>query len=251
MKIRWKNCPRALKGQYHNPKDSKLAVLSYEAVADGDLYCWHWFAGRAGTNNDLTVAANSPLLIDILSGRRRMHLPDGYVVNGVRRSWLLYFLGDSIYPRWAIYYLPEDPPASEKASHAGRWQESKRKDVERLFGCLQGRFHIMRLDRHEWSNETVQLITQVCVILHNIIVVMRRAGELDEEGALDEVNFVEEFWVPPAHEDSEEPPGAPEDQELDVIVAMLERVDAVKSEAAHQALRSALTDHLWFHRGEH
>eukprot|EP00170_Pyropia_yezoensis_P001759 contig_7532_g1763 len=82
MKILWKNCPRALKGQYHNPKDGKLAVISCEAVADGDLYCWHWFAGRPGTNNDLTVASFSPLSSDILSGRRRVHLPGGYQLGG-------------------------------------------------------------------------------------------------------------------------------------------------------------------------
>lgn len=39
MTIKWKNCPRAYKGQYHNPKDGKLAVLRCEETADSNLYC--------------------------------------------------------------------------------------------------------------------------------------------------------------------------------------------------------------------
>ena len=48
MKIEWENCPKVLKGQFYNPKDSKLAVLSVEGWCDRDLYIWHWFIGRRG-----------------------------------------------------------------------------------------------------------------------------------------------------------------------------------------------------------
>lgn len=89
MKIKWKNCPRALKGQYHKPKECKLAVLSCEALDDGDLYCCHWFAGRPGTNNDFTVASYSPLFSEILCGRMCALLPGGYVLNGSQRFWPL------------------------------------------------------------------------------------------------------------------------------------------------------------------
>lgn len=167
MKIKWKNCPRAFKGQYHNPKDGKLAVLSCQALVDGDLYCWDRFAGRPGTNNDITVASHSPLFSEILCGRRCIHLPGGYVLNGIRRSWPLYILGDSIYPRWAIFFLPGSGATSEKEIHAKKCQEAIRKDVERFFGCLQGRFRILRQDREEWSDELILLDADVCIILHN------------------------------------------------------------------------------------
>ncbi|KAK1869281.1 hypothetical protein I4F81_011759 [Pyropia yezoensis] len=127
MTIKWKNCPRAFKGQYHNPKDGKLAVLRCEAVVDGDLYCWHWFAGRPGTNNDVTVLDNSPYFMDILSGRRQMLLPNGYALGGVTRHWLLYLLGDSAYPRWAIFYRPTAAPLNEKEAYAGQRVVSWRK----------------------------------------------------------------------------------------------------------------------------
>jgi len=182
MKLHWKNCPRALKGQFHNPRDGKLAAISCDAVTDGDLYCWHWFAGRLGTNDEKSVLVNSPLFMDVLSGRRRMLLPDEYFLDGARRQWLLYFLGDGAYPRWAIFHLPDATPTTEKEKYAAVQQVAARKDVERLSGCLRGRWGIMRRKRHEWSDEIILLIAQVCVILHNMIVSMCKSGELDGEG---------------------------------------------------------------------
>lgn len=171
MKIKWKSRPRAYKGQYHNTKDGKLAVLSCEALVDGDLYCWHWFAGQPETNNDITVALHSPPFVDITCGRRVIHLSGGYVLNGIQRFWPLYFLGDSTYPRWAIFFLPDAGATTEKKKHAKKCQEAIRKDVERFFGCLQERFRALRHDREEWSDEFILLVANVCIILHNMIVV--------------------------------------------------------------------------------
>lgn len=147
IKIKWKNCPRAFKGQYQNPEDRKLAVLSCQALVDGDLYCWDWFAGWPGTNNDITVASHSPLFSDIMRGRRCIHLPDGSILNGIRRFWPLYFLGENIYPRGAFFFLPGSGATIEKEIHAKKRQKRIRKDVERFFGCVQGRFRALRLDR--------------------------------------------------------------------------------------------------------
>ena len=98
MHMHLKNCPKSLKGQYHNPKDGKLATVSCEALVDRTLYCGHWFPGRCGTNNDMKVLDNSPLINYIISGNWRTTLQEGYVVNNIRRSMLLYMLGDGIYP---------------------------------------------------------------------------------------------------------------------------------------------------------
>lgn len=130
MHLKWKNCPRSLKGQYHNPKDGKLATISCEAMCDRNLYCWHWYAGRCGTNNDITVLDNSPLINDILSSRRRMSIPGGYSVNGVMRSWLLYILVDGIYPDWAIFVGPNHAPLNDKERHMTKRQEAVRKNIE-------------------------------------------------------------------------------------------------------------------------
>ncbi len=75
MNIVWKNCPRALKGQYHNPKNGNLATIAVEAMCDTDLYFWHVYCGIPGTKNYIMVSETSPLFLDILSGTRRMNLP--------------------------------------------------------------------------------------------------------------------------------------------------------------------------------
>lgn len=69
------------KGKYNNPKDIKLATLSYDAVADSGFYCSHWFAVRCSANNDITIIENSPLLIEMLTGGRRIFLPEGCKIN--------------------------------------------------------------------------------------------------------------------------------------------------------------------------
>ena len=60
-------------------------------------------------------------------------------------------------------------------------QESERKDVERLFGAFQGRFKILHTDFQEYIGEEIIKISQVCVILHNMLAVLRNHGELDDE----------------------------------------------------------------------
>jgi len=200
MKLIWKNCPRSLKGQYHNPKDSKLAVLSCESVVDSDLYCWHWFSGSPATNNDRTVLESSPFFLNVLAGRRQMHLLGGYELNGQQRDLLLCPLGDGTYPRRAIFLLPNHAAATEKEKLVAMRQTSVRQDVERFFGCLLGRFKILRGERHEWSDETLLLIAQVCVILHNMIVFMPKSRALDGEVADDHdhppADLVAEFDEP-------------------------------------------------------
>ena len=65
--LHWKNCPVPYEGQYHNPKDGKFATISCEALCDSSL-CLHWFVGRCGTNNELTILRHSPLFIDTING---------------------------------------------------------------------------------------------------------------------------------------------------------------------------------------
>ena len=77
-------------------------------------------------------------------------------------------------------------------------QESRRKDVERFFGVLQRRFKILRHEFYEWNDSEIVDITQACVILHNMLVVFSKSGELrnevDETGKiLTSQEIVEEF----------------------------------------------------------
>ena len=75
-------------------------------------------------------------------------------------------LGDGIYPEWSIFVLPNHVSLNDRELHMTKRQDGLRKEVERFFGCLQGRFKTMRQERHEWSESQLIFIRQVCVILH-------------------------------------------------------------------------------------
>jgi hypothetical protein len=57
---------------------------------------------------------------------------------------ILYFLVDGIYPHWASFIGPISSPTSTAEAKFSKAQEAARKDVERLFGVVKGRFKIIR-----------------------------------------------------------------------------------------------------------
>ena len=251
MHIKWKNCPRALKGLYRNPKDGRGATITCEAWCDASLYCWHWFAGRCSTNNDITVFENSPLLIDILNNERKMRLPEGYKMNGAVRQWIMYFLVDGIYPSYAIFVGPRKDQTSEKDQFMTKRQESRRKDVERLFGCLQGRFRILRNEIFSWSDDAIIQISSVCVILHNLMFSKNsEENEVDENGV--NVNCITEYLNENTDEvdvHSGEIADTNNMVEGSRLEELLHHSDVVRNRSRHCELREALTSHLWNVRG--
>ena len=57
-------------------------------------------------------------------------------------------------------------------------QEAKRKDIERAFGILQARFHVLTSGCRLWDREAMALVIRTCVILHNLIIDHeRKTGE--------------------------------------------------------------------------
>ena len=181
MHLHWKNCSNHLKGQYHNPKSGKLATIQVESVCDYSLYCWHAHSRRPGTNNDLTVLESSPWMLSILDNTRAVKMANGYAVKSEQLHWHLFFLMDGIHPSWSIFVKPISNPANCKEQNMAAAHESKRKDVERLFGVLQGHFRILRQEFHEWRHENVAEILDVWLILHNMLVHLKISGNPNNE----------------------------------------------------------------------
>ena len=181
MHIHWKNFPVVEKEQNHNAKHGKLATISHEALCNSSLHCWHSFARRCGTNNDITVFRHSPLFMNIFNRKRKMELPDVYELNDVTRHWLLYVFSHGIYPPWCIFANPNNAPLTESESIYIKKRKGVRKDIERFFGVLKDGFRILRHELHEWRNELISFISQICIILHNMIVDMWERGELRSE----------------------------------------------------------------------
>ncbi len=107
MKLYWKNCPYYEKGQLLNTKEStSLATVVCEGWSDHDLYCWNWFPGRPGTNNDITVLHCSPLFRDIFNNIFNINSNDVYYIPPSKNPrTMYYFLVDGIYRSWLFQRL--------------------------------------------------------------------------------------------------------------------------------------------------
>ena len=94
-----------------------------------------------------------------------------YKVNVNRREYnLAYYLTDGIYPKWKTFIQSIRLPQGRKSSLFASYQETVRKDVERAFGVLQARFHIIKNPTLIWDKEKIWNIMRTCIILHNMIV---------------------------------------------------------------------------------
>ena len=176
----WKNCPKSWAGQFTGKEGKSTVIL--EAVASCDLWIWHAFFGLPGSLNDLNVLDRSPLFSNILSGNAP---PCKWSLPGVDRNDG-YYLADGIYPDWSCFMKTFSQPDSPKQAHFAKEQESTRKvlstqnspnlfltnaqDVERAFGVLQARWHIIAMPSRLWMLDDMKTIMKACIILHNMIV---------------------------------------------------------------------------------
>jgi len=189
--MKWPGCPAAWRYHFQGPKEPTPAIVM-EAVVDGNLYCWSLQAERPATNNDITVLQYSPLMNSLLDGK----IPEEqFSFNLAGETFHQpYVLGDGIYPKWPVIVRPLGyaKPGSNEA-HFSDCQDRVRKDVERFFGVLKGRFRILRggIAHHQW--QTATKICKACVILHNMIVdwqiQRKQMGDIqDYESIVDEFN---------------------------------------------------------------
>nr|XP_043635963.1 uncharacterized protein LOC122607113 [Erigeron canadensis] len=81
-----------------------------------------------------------------------------------------YYLADVIYPELATLVKSFKCPMDPKTSKFKRFQESARKDVERAFGVLQGRWRILQQGACPLSINKIKRIMYSCVLLYNMVV---------------------------------------------------------------------------------
>ncbi|XP_071714634.1 uncharacterized protein [Rutidosis leptorrhynchoides] len=155
----WKNCPVSWKGKYTRG-DHGHPTITLEAVASYDLWIWHAYFGPAGSNNDINVLNQSDLFKELLEDRSP---PCNYTVNGLSFT-RGYYLADGIYPNWSTLVKSFKSTIEPKLSKFKRYQEASRKDIERAFGVLQGRWAIIKHPARQFYIEKIQSIMYTCVI---------------------------------------------------------------------------------------
>ena len=109
-------------------------------------------------------------------------------------------------------------------------QSAYRKDIERAFGVLQARYHIVKQPARAWHPDTMQKIMECCIILHNMMVE-------DERG----------LRRPRVHDYGQ-------GTQLELLSMskqdMLNRHRKIRSKERHSNLQEDLIEHVWqhFHR---
>jgi len=172
----WSSCPKARAGTYQG-RDGRRSIV-IEAICDEDTWIYHIFAGSPGSLNDISVLYQSPMYMDVVTGKWPQR-DFSVTVNGNTRT-LLYYLVEEIHPRFAFFVAPYPNPQTPEQRTFNSLQEALRKDVERLFGNLTARFHVMLHPCRIWTMPLMLLKTQTVAILRNMVVEVRRDSFLSQ-----------------------------------------------------------------------
>ncbi|GKA62041.1 ALP1-like protein isoform X1, partial [Tanacetum coccineum] len=101
-----------------------------------------------------------------------------YVVNGVGFE-KGYYLADGIYPQWATFVKSFTVANDAKLAYFKKRQEGTRKDVERAFGVLHGRWGIIQQPARQYHVNTIRRIMYSCIIMHNMILKDKKMAVFD------------------------------------------------------------------------
>ena len=169
MHANWKNCPTGWQGSYKGKEGVPTIVL--EAMADYHGWFHHVFFGSCGTLNDKSVLYLSHLFDAMTDGT--LEAAEESVVPyriGSEEFDKLFILVDGIYPPYSRFVKGITYPVTRREKKFTQWQEAVRKDIERAFGLLQGKFQCMARPFHQLSLDVLANRVGACLILHNMCV---------------------------------------------------------------------------------
>jgi hypothetical protein len=160
-----------------------------------------------------------------------------------------YLLTDGIYPPWSCFVQSFKQPDTLKKKHFAKVQEAKRKEVERVFGVLQGRFNILSVPGRLWSTTSMKKIVKACVILHNMIIEDQRS----EESLDNHSRFVASLRTAASFDLSSQRPHTIEHRPAippRSIVQMSRALKESQDRESHNALLISLIEHHWQAQGD-
>ena len=168
---------------------------------------------------------------------------DPYRLNGNTRDYM-YFLVDGIYPSWSIFAKTIPSPQTKEDLYYKKRHEHVQKDIERAFGILVKKFHIIARPLRNWYLRDIKNILSVCIILHNMTVESRRDNFVfrDLRGSEGDGDSDED-------DDNDVPPfslfgggGGDNDDRASVIAKICKKVEDAEM---HTSLPIDLTHHLY------
>lgn len=244
-KWQWKNCPTGWHGQFKGKE--KTPTVTLEAICDRSLWIWHAFFGMPGSLNDINVVEASPIIEKIAAGT--FPPPLEYRISGERRN-KPYWFSDGIYPNAPFFISSIPEPVTMREKLFSSTQEAIRKDIERAFGVLQGKFNIIARPSKFMTVHTMEEVIRCTIILHNMCVEERETFNLpiEEEEATDVLvgGGVPAMWcgLERVHGSNDVQAGAGS------LVAICEARAFMDDEREHLKTKKLLMKHLWDKYGE-
>ena len=176
----WKNCPKQHHGSYVGKEKKPCIVL--ESVCDYNLYIWYASYGYCGALNDVNILYLSPLLENLLNGSfdemEKAVVPYKLDKEEFHKCYLL---TDGIYPRFSRFVKAKKHPIHPAEQRFTAWQESARKDIERAFGVLKGKWAFVGMPIRLRDLDQISERMAACLILHNICVSDRVMGSPEKD----------------------------------------------------------------------
>jgi hypothetical protein len=176
--------------------------------------------------NDINIWDSSPMHKAYVNGTFAS-IDFEFYIAGLHFS-KLWVLVDGIYPQIARFVQTISVPLGRKWKRYVVWQESSRKDIERAFGVLQGKFHVVRYPIERWDLRRIQEIVTTCIVLHNMMV-EKRVVDGDEEV----VGLYEIFDEQQEEDDEQQEKDDDEETELDQAQEEVEKHDAEVEHRIH------------------
>jgi Plant transposon protein len=146
-----------------------------------------------------------------------------------------YFLCDSIYPRFRIFATTIGNPWTPRENLYASALEGARKSVERVFGVLFFRFHILYRPSRLWYKEDMADVVAACCIIHNIII-----ANSEVQGGTRNIATLDDTALPSDVHRVEDPQGTYERAQF-----WRGNADMVEDAEQHMALKYTLADSMW------
>ena len=198
----------------------------------------------------ISTSFRSHLYHDIIKGKApKVTL----VVNGQQFDFA-YWLADGIYPEHACLVKTVRNPSTRKSKLFAEKQKGVPKDIEREFGILQRRFHVLTKPCELWDRHAMAIIIRACVILHNLIIDYE---QVYWSSSWPDIDFFcrSIFWtqVILTTAATKEHPFMVEESCQDLptsIYAQTSRMKQLQSKSEHKRLQLALIDYIWNRFGD-
>jgi hypothetical protein len=140
--ILWSKCPVSITNLCKGKE--KYPSLSFEAVVDHDGYIHSCTKGFFGTCTDKMIVVNDPYAKDINQGKYKDVVFSLYNAEGRFMTFKgCYLISDCGYTQKWMFQLPLLNAHDERSVYWSEFLESVRKDVERAFGVIKGRFQFL------------------------------------------------------------------------------------------------------------